>query len=141
MEANLNYQKVYDDIVLRAKLRQISGVVERHHVIPRCFGGTDDPENIVRLTPEEHYVAHQLLCKLYPLNDDLAYAMLMMANGGSKTVRSNKAYGWVRKRVSKARTGKKRVLSDSARKKMSDSAKIGNSSRKGMTYKKREKRT
>ena len=27
------------------------------------MGGTDDEENLVELTPEEHYVAHQLLVK------------------------------------------------------------------------------
>jgi len=33
----------------------------KHHIIPRHIGGTDDPENIVELTIEEHSVAHRKL--------------------------------------------------------------------------------
>lgn len=34
---------------------------EKHHVVPRSLGGTDDSSNIIRLTPREHYIAHRLL--------------------------------------------------------------------------------
>jgi len=33
----------------------------KHHIIPRHAGGTDDPSNIVELTPEEHAEAHRIL--------------------------------------------------------------------------------
>ena len=32
-----------------------------HHIIPRHAGGTDDPSNLVELTPEEHAEAHRKL--------------------------------------------------------------------------------
>ena len=32
-----------------------------HHIIPRHAGGTDDPSNLVELTPEEHAEAHRIL--------------------------------------------------------------------------------
>jgi hypothetical protein len=32
-----------------------------HHIIPRHMGGTNDPENLVELTVEEHAEAHQKL--------------------------------------------------------------------------------
>jgi len=32
-----------------------------HHIIPRHMGGTNDPENLVRLTIEEHAFAHKKL--------------------------------------------------------------------------------
>jgi hypothetical protein len=62
------------------------------------MGGSDDKSNLVRLTPEEHYLAHQLLVRIYPENHYLALAALMM------TVKrtSNKLYGWVRRRHSDA---------------------------------------
>ena len=33
-----------------------------HHIVPRHMGGTDNPENLVKLTVEEHAMAH---LKLY----------------------------------------------------------------------------
>jgi len=33
----------------------------KHHIIPRHIGGTDDPSNLVELTPEEHAEAHRKL--------------------------------------------------------------------------------
>lgn len=38
---------------------------EVHHIYPKCLGGNDEPENLVRLTPEEHYRAHCLLPFIY----------------------------------------------------------------------------
>ena len=32
-----------------------------HHIIPRHAGGTDDPTNLIELTPEEHAEAHRIL--------------------------------------------------------------------------------
>ena len=32
-----------------------------HHIIPRHAGGTDDPSNLIELTPEEHAEAHRKL--------------------------------------------------------------------------------
>lgn len=31
---------------------------ERHHKIPRNLGGTDDPENIITIPIEEHFIRH-----------------------------------------------------------------------------------
>lgn len=35
-------------------------VFEKHHIIPRFAGGTNDPENIVLLTPRQHILVHLL---------------------------------------------------------------------------------
>lgn len=64
------------------------------------MGGTDDQQNIVRLTPEEHYVAHQLLVKLYPAHIGLLAAVIKMSgydNHGKKV--PNKLYGWLKTRM------------------------------------------
>ena len=34
---------------------------EVHHIVPRCCGGSDEPGNLIKLTPEEHYRCHELL--------------------------------------------------------------------------------
>jgi hypothetical protein len=36
-------------------------MLHKHHIIPRHAGGTDDPSNLVMLTPEEHAEAHRIL--------------------------------------------------------------------------------
>lgn len=94
----MNYKKHYDTLILRAKSRLIEGYVEKHHIIPQCLGGTDDLSNLVILTPEEHYVAHQLLCKMYPNNSKLLYAARMMSVGGKNHSRNNKCYGWLKRK-------------------------------------------
>ena len=35
--------------------------MERHHIVPRGWNGTNDSENLIWLFPEEHYLAHKLL--------------------------------------------------------------------------------
>lgn len=52
---------------------------EKHHITPRCLGGTDEPENIVRLPAKAHIICHYLLHKAYPQNRALAKAFSMMA--------------------------------------------------------------
>ena len=96
----MNYLKHHDALIIRARSRIIDGYTEKHHIIPRCMAGTDDITNIVNLTPEEHFVAHQLLVKLYPLVPELAMAVRYMCvgnykNGGRK---GNKLFGWMRRR-------------------------------------------
>lgn len=93
----MNYQKIYDSLVKRGRSRAIQGYTESHHIVPRCLGGSDESDNLVDLTPEEHYLAHQLLVKMYPNCPPLANAAMMMTAQRP----SNKVYGWLRRRVSK----------------------------------------
>ncbi|HIK66359.1 MAG TPA: HNH endonuclease [Flavobacteriales bacterium] len=59
-----------------------------HHIIPRHAGGTDAPENIVRLTTEEHAEAHR---KLYEEHgrwqDRLAWRALAGMIGKEEIIR------------------------------------------------------
>jgi hypothetical protein len=64
------------------------------------MNGSNDSSNLVELTPEEHYIAHQLLIKIYPENHALAKAAHMMVSNRP----SNKYYGWIRRRYSKAKS-------------------------------------
>ena len=126
----MNYVAHYERLISRAMRRiRPEGYVEMHHVKPRCLGGDDSRENLVALTPEEHFVAHQLLVKIYPQVPQLAYAALMMTVGSqlaprvkhtedSKRARSEKLKGkplseetkiklkliWERRRVEKPMT-------------------------------------
>jgi hypothetical protein len=124
----MNYQIHYSNLIERAKNRSINGYTERHHIIPKCIGGSNKKENIVRLTPAEHFVAHQLLVKIYPNNRNLVLAVKMMTVSGTHVIRNNKMYGWLRKKFSKAMSN--RIITKETRKKMSVS-KLGNTNKKG----------
>jgi hypothetical protein len=103
----MKYDEHYARLIERAKTRNLPGYAEQHHIVPKCVGGTDSKENLVKLTPEEHYTAHQLLVKLYPESKKLAFAANMMTVNSRDTKRNNKLYGWLKKRISAARTGTK----------------------------------
>lgn len=68
---------------------------ENHHIIPKCMNGTNDGENLVLLTPEEHYLAHLLLIKIYPGVRGLTSAAIQMTRNKNRT--NNKLYGWLRR--------------------------------------------
>lgn len=51
----------YEAIIKHRTANVPMGYVERHHVIPRSLGGTDNASNIVRLTAREHLLCHILL--------------------------------------------------------------------------------
>lgn len=87
----------YERLIERARGRALDGYRERHHVVPRCVGGGDEDDNIVELTPEEHFVAHQLLVRIYPGHKGLIWALLQMTGGNRRQPRRNKAYGWMRR--------------------------------------------
>lgn len=72
------------------------------------MNGSDDRSNLVWLTAPEHYVAHQLLVKMYPNNTSLVYAANLMTVGTGRS--GNKLYEWLRKKhqaVMKQNTGAK----------------------------------
>ena len=101
----MDYQKIYYNLIKREITRE--GYVEKHHILPRCLGGLDNKENLVNLYPEEHYLAHLLLCKIYPGNQKLLYAAMNMTTGSmiNKGKRNNKAYGWLRRQYAESMSG------------------------------------
>jgi len=107
----MNYSLIYNQLINRAKNRSLTTYLEKHHIIPRCLGGTDDRDNLVEFTPEEHYLAHQLLIKMYPNNPKLVYATWRMTHGNKQYMaRNNKMYGWIKRKyinICRGRTGDK----------------------------------
>jgi hypothetical protein len=99
----VNYQKIYDALMQKARERVTDEYTERHHIVPRCLMGDNSKENIVRLTPEEHYVAHQLLIRIHPNNPKLVYAAMLMTQSNDGTRTNNKLFGWIRRRLAEAR--------------------------------------
>lgn len=55
----MNYALTYSKLIAKAKARVcVDGYVERHHILPKALGGSDDSSNLVALTAREHFVAH-----------------------------------------------------------------------------------
>lgn len=104
-ETIMNYQKIYNNLVTRAQMRTLQGYKETHHIFPKCLGGDDSPSNLVELTPEEHYICHLLLVKIYPNNIRLVKAAMFMVSSSTHQQRNNKLYGWLKRKYSTYMTG------------------------------------
>lgn len=61
----MDYQKIYDNLMKKRLENPPTGKFERHHIVPRSLGGSNNDDNIVKLTYREHFMAHLLLCKIY----------------------------------------------------------------------------
>lgn len=63
----MNYKRIYDEIISNAKNRITNkgDYFEKHHIIPKFDNGSNDKDNLVRLTAREHFIAHLLLMKIY----------------------------------------------------------------------------
>ena len=80
----MNYEKIYNQLVERAKNSVLDCYTESHHIIPRCMGGGDEKENLVTLTAREHFICHRLLVQIHPDNNKLKFALWAMCNMKSK---------------------------------------------------------
>jgi hypothetical protein len=59
------YSQYYYNIIHRAQSRVVlPDIIEKHHIIPKSLGGSNDKNNLVCLTPKEHFVCHLLLTKM-----------------------------------------------------------------------------
>lgn len=131
----MNYQRIHDAIINRARTRMLQGYYERHHVIPRCLDATS--KETVNLTAREHFIVHKLLCEMYPTESKLVYAYWMMSRNvsNSKYKRnykvSSRDYEYARQLFSEVSSirqkGKK--LSDEHKQKLRAKAKLRGNNR------------
>jgi hypothetical protein len=95
----MNYQRLYDELISYRLSNPAIGYVERHHILPKSMGGSDDPTNLVVLSGREHWVAHLLLYKIHK-NRQTMHACHMMAmrceERGIPRVRNSRMYQRVR---------------------------------------------
>ena len=105
----MNYKRIYDQLIEKRRLNPISSdqYGERHHIIPKSEGGSDDDGNLVRLTAREHYIAHLLLARIY--DDYKMYSALTYMRCGSTTNQRNykfnsRLYGLLRNHVAEKRS-------------------------------------
>lgn len=119
----MDYQRIYSAFIASRKRIEddLQGYTERHHILPRSLGGTDDPENLIRLTPEDHFFAHLLLAKA--TNEAKAWAACLILAGAGKNgrrpkevrralVRHRKVFGLVRRAWNKTSRGESAANAD-----------------------------
>lgn len=49
-----------------------------HHIKPKCMNGTNDKDNLIYLTIEQHIIAHWLLAKAYP-NHKIKFSLFKLS--------------------------------------------------------------
>jgi hypothetical protein len=128
----MDYHKIYNQLIERSKNRSLDGYKEIHHILPKCCGGMDTQTNLVELTAREHFIAHLLLCKIYPDHKGLRFALWMMSNvKGQKQKRyfpNSRLYEIIRLEYLESISGENnpnfgKTHSQNARQKMSEMAK------------------
>lgn len=84
----MDYQRIYNGIIKNAQKlnrKKSKGVLfEKHHIVPKSLGGSNDESNLVLLTPKEHYMCHRLLVEIHrgtSQEHKMYYAMWCMING------------------------------------------------------------
>ena len=74
-----------------------SGEYQKHHIIPKYLGGSDDITNMVLLTKGEHIRAHVLLHMTYG-NEEDEYASLSIAEADAADFSKAQIIRWYDKR-------------------------------------------
>lgn len=77
----MNYKRIYESLIQFRTTNIPEGYSEKHHILPRSLGGSDDTKNLVKLTAREHFIAHRLLTKIYksgPNHHKMVHALSMM---------------------------------------------------------------
>lgn len=85
----MNYEKMYENLIETRNNRILDEkeYYEKHHIIPKCLGGSDKKENLIHLTAKEHFIAHHLLYKCAKDKNEqikLGYAIIFLCYGNEK---------------------------------------------------------
>jgi hypothetical protein len=111
-------------------MRTISGYTEKHHVIPKCFGGNEG-NNLVQLTAREHFICHLLLVKMTSglARSKMSYALLMFTRKNSNLQRiipNSHQYQQIRKYISAAASSfhKGKIVSQASKDKRKETLRL-----------------
>lgn len=113
----MDYHRIYREFIADRKRRELSliGYTEKHHILPRSLGGTDDSTNLIRLTPEDHFFAHLLIAKAHNTMPTWGAVMVMHERASRSTIfwrKSRERYAWARRRYSEFCTAERLGLSN-----------------------------
>ena len=113
---------------------------ERHHIKPKCIGGSDSIKNLIDLTYVEHLEAHKLLAEAHPKNAGLSFAYYTMMHNKNRKKLSKKEYNIAKQHYSKTNSENAKKLWENSeyRKKVSEGISKGLMGRK-LSLKSRKK--
>lgn len=62
----MNYKLIHDNLIQKYKKLDLKydKTTEKHHIIPRCIGGTNNSDNLIIVPTRVHYLLHLLLWKI-----------------------------------------------------------------------------
>jgi hypothetical protein len=85
------YTHIYYKIIERSKSRTIFDYKEKHHIIPKSLGGSNNEDNLVLLTAREHFICHLLLTKMTKgdAKSKMAMAVFYLTGRGKAKERNN----------------------------------------------------
>lgn len=119
---NSKYTKIYFSIVDRAKSRATAPPIERHHIVPKSLGGTNEKDNLVNLTPKEHRLCHLLLTKMVfdPKHKISMYCAAWRMYTASNHRGLSKGNWYQRMREKCAESQKGKIVSETTRQKIKE---------------------
>lgn len=118
------YYRWYHNLVNHALSRVTSdGIYEKHHIIPKSMGGSNDIDNLVELSCREHFIAHLLLTKITTGKNKrrMCYALNRICNSKHVKIKSSRLYQYIREQHIESI-------------KIDAKLKLHNNNRKGKTY-------
>lgn len=81
--------------------------VERHHIMPKSMGGSNDLSNLAKLTLREHFICHLLLTKMTSgkHRNKMVYALWRMCHSRKVEYKvTSRAYATIKLSMASART-------------------------------------
>lgn len=128
------YTAWYENIIAKARQRvNQNDYFEKHHIIPKSLGGSNDSDNLVRLTAKEHFVCHLLLIRMTTGKNKvkMRYAAWMMVKNNpyqDRKIITGRKFQMLREQMIKAnkeRPGPNlgKIMSEETKKKLSKSLK------------------
>lgn len=127
----MNYNKIYNDLIESRRFlnrTKNDGIYyEKHHILPKSLGGSNYIENLILLTPREHFIAHMLLykgAKDIRTKRKMSKALGFMMKWNNETI-SSKKYEIIRNILSDNMKGENnpmfgKLLSDKHKQKISN---------------------
>jgi hypothetical protein len=106
MFLNNKYSKTYFCLIEKAKTQIIDGYCEVHHIIPKCLGGTNNIDNLIKLSARQHFIAHLLLTKMvdgqkkYKVYNAFSKMFCISKDNSNRYLPSSKIYEYSKKLMS-----------------------------------------
>ena len=110
------YTRWYNNIINRGLDRELPTVyTEKHHIVPKCLGGSNFSINLVILTAKEHFICHLLLTKMVSRDNNrkvlFAFRQMSYQSGNQERYINSRLFESIKKNI---------THSDESKKKMSD---------------------